>query len=188
MLQDKATKDSMGLKKSLDQCKNQLQQTIEDYQKCKAESLKLDQAQTETIAYLTEDVNVKTKNIRDIENSHKQSMEMLRQSQTRISQLEDNVSSLTDELSSERLSKEELKQEIEGLDHKMCNQQKDIKLYQGQVDTMNDALDGAKNKFKVRFWTVLKKVKKCCLLLHKHICVSSVRRLRGSFNNVTLFF
>ena len=151
LIQDKADLDSTKLKNQLDQCKNQLQKTIEEFQQCKVEHSNLDQAKSEAIACLTEDVNVKIKHIHEMENSYNEALGMLQQSQKRISTLEESVSSRTDEISSERLSKEELKQEVEVLHQKICDQQKDIELYQSQVNTMNDALEEAKNKFKVFF-------------------------------------
>ena len=149
LIKDQTDKDTTELKIQLNQCKNQLQKTTEEFQSCKINHSKLDHAKSEEIACLTNDVGVKKKYIQEIEHSYNETLGMLQQSQKRISALEENLSNHSDDISSEKLANEESRREIEVLHQKICDQQKDIELYQGQVDRMNDALEDAKDKFKV---------------------------------------
>ena len=152
MIQGKANEDSQSLQQlqaSLNQCKTQLQNALQEYDQSKTEHQKLIESKTKSIDFLTDDLNIKTKHITEIEESYKKALEMLEQSQKRITELEDSSLRHVNDFATEKQTNEELNQEIQHLHQKISDLNGDIDLYQGQVDTMNQALDEAKHKFKV---------------------------------------
>lgn len=153
-IQGKANEDSQSLQQlqtSLDHCKTQLQNALQEYDQSKQEHQKLINNKTNSIDFLTDDLNIKTKHITEIEESYKKALEMLEQSQKRIADLEDTSLRHVNDVAMEKQTNEELNQEIQLLHQKIGDLNGDIDLYQEQVDTMNQALDEAKHKFKVCF-------------------------------------
>eukprot|EP00111_Clytia_hemisphaerica_P017836 TCONS_00052733-protein len=150
-IQGKANEDSQSLQQlqtSLDHCKTQLQNALQEYDQSKQEHQKLIDNKTKSIDFLTDDLNIKTKHITEIEESYKKALEMLEQSQKRIADLEDTSLRHVNDVAMEKQTNEELNQEIQLLHQKIDDLNGDIDLYQEQVETMNQALDEAKHKFK----------------------------------------
>ena len=155
MIQEKADSESRtveGLQKSLHDCQAKLKRALDEYEQSKADHAELIETRTKSIDLLTDDLNIKTKHIRDIEASYAEALEMLQTNQKRITELEEtnqrHETNISQVLQDKSLETGELIEVTAGLKQQLVDREEDVRLYRGQVDTMNQALEGAKHKLR----------------------------------------
>lgn len=139
-----------ALQENLNRCQVDLQKALTDLDEMRKEYERTVTDKITSVQYLTDDLALKTKHIRELKDSYEKALEMLDQSQRRIGELEDVQNTYEEEIAKAKqnnsLELQESKEELVNLQSQVKRQEEGIKMYQNQVKCINTNFEDAKNK------------------------------------------